>query len=66
MSETPEGMFGWAESIMRELAYRRGFEMGLVTGLFVGVVATSIVCALLIRWTAICLTPRKKKIEGGE
>ena len=65
MNETPEGMFGWAESIMRELAYRRGFDVGLVVGLVVGVLASSIVCAIFIRWTAICLTPKEKKEKDG-
>lgn len=64
MIETPEGMFGWAESVMRELAYRRGFEVGLAIGVLFGVIVTSIVGAMLLRWTAICLTPREKKEDA--
>ena len=63
MIEIPESMFGWAESVMRELAYRRGFEVGLLVGIMIGVIVTSIVGAMLLRWTAICLTPLEKREE---
>lgn len=50
-----------SKAIMRELAFRRGFDMGLIVGLILGVMATAIISAVFLRWALACMMPRKEK-----
>lgn len=51
-------------TVLKELAFERGFNVGLVLGLIVGIIGTSIVFAIAIRWAMMYIAVSKEK-RGG-